>query len=1054
MHIPNLSHDHSRADDYALGGCLDEKMCLQSHQGTRRSPLTEEFRRIQEHYPILSSTSCSSGFCQSGRAIHTEEPRLGRDQPLQQIEAEAVDFLRQMRRENLFVTDADYQNRLREVLREIRENAAEPQLLAENANLKPTDPVLFGELSSSGWIQRTEELEFGIRIAWKHSRKCIMRSQYKDLRLCDLRYVKTSVEMGQALVQSLKKAFGHGMIQPTVFVFPPRQVGKSGPMIWNQQLVSFAGYINDDESILGDPKNVSLTTSIIELGWSPPRFRTKWDLLPLVTMAEDDEPVITDISSEDFPLVHIRHPRHQLPFEKLGLRWIPAPVLSRLGFDIGGVQYTASPFIGWFMDAEIGVRDLVDKARYDVLPHVVQALYPNELHRPLEQLPEHERLCLLGRAQTELNYAVYHSFSQSRVRMSDALTASSNYCRFDDEHLEKYGFRLPADPYWLAPPQGSIVPLWHRGGAPHYQPKPMICRHREDPVKAWKRRQKCSNCASSSQRDKDRKESVVGNGANPTKARHRLLLHYCTTGGMAAKLANAVFNTLQERCRRGQNIQVVLPPQPFDLLNLSDLLPTDTIIIVASSTGRGNVPVNGRRTVECLDDSHFKSSRLPEARFSVFGNGDSSYADTFNDAARTIHDLLKKRGLLPLNDYEEGDNARESPPWEPLHTWLKHLSEIVFNETPIPNSLHIRHTDEAPRKEDWNRLIGSFDRFKVGGYRQKSRNLEKVTLYSSDISYSVMDYVEVLPPNEPQKVKHILQMLRKKSNNKMALSGAISYFDVLTEFVELEQPFRNLDWAAGLLNDRLDSKTLASVPVAEALQLLPSGWQRKVDLDNVLVSMSPITPRTFSIASIPSAVKRKSGGQRVELMVQRKHGGKFSEQFLGNAKVGSHLRCRIRPAIRLRKLCDKTIGPMVAFVTGSGFAPMQSLLQYRARHHRDAEQRGERSPFEGQISLFLGFRSEDACVIHEGVHEAARLRLLDMLFLTPSNASKVRAQDKVFQPGIREHVDTKIKRGAWVFVCANPAAADDIAVNLSAILGCDVRRALGEKYVEDRFGPA
>ena len=93
--------------------------------------------------------------------------------------------------------------------------------------------------------------------------------------------------------------------------------------------------------------NASLTKDIINLGWKPPDFRTKWDLLPFVTMAEGETPVITNISTDDFPLVHIRHPRYELPFEKLGLRWVPAPVLSRLGFDIGGVQYTASPFIGW-----------------------------------------------------------------------------------------------------------------------------------------------------------------------------------------------------------------------------------------------------------------------------------------------------------------------------------------------------------------------------------------------------------------------------------------------------------------------------------------------------------------------------------------------------------------------------------------------------------------------------------------------------------------------------------------------------------------------------------
>lgn len=56
------------------------------------------------------------------------------------------------------------------------------------------------------------------------------------------------------------------------------------------------------------------------------------------------------------------------------------------------------------MDAEIGVRDLADESRYNVLPAVVSALYPNELRRPLGQLPEHERLALLVSAKPSLSY--------------------------------------------------------------------------------------------------------------------------------------------------------------------------------------------------------------------------------------------------------------------------------------------------------------------------------------------------------------------------------------------------------------------------------------------------------------------------------------------------------------------------------------------------------------------------------------------------------------------------------------------------------------------------
>lgn len=110
-------------------------------------------------------------------------------------------------------------------------------------------------------------------------------------------------------------------------------------------------------------------------------------------MAQGDKPVITELPKDAFPLVHIQHPQHKLAFHKLGLRWVPAPALSRLGFSIGGVQYTASPFIGWFMDAEIGVRNLVDPFRYNVLPEVIKQM--GLFGGDLDDLPDFERLALL-----------------------------------------------------------------------------------------------------------------------------------------------------------------------------------------------------------------------------------------------------------------------------------------------------------------------------------------------------------------------------------------------------------------------------------------------------------------------------------------------------------------------------------------------------------------------------------------------------------------------------------------------------------------------------------
>ncbi len=159
----------------------------------------------------------------------------------------------------------------------------------------------------------------------------------------------------------------------------------------------------EDGSVVGDPLNTELTEAFVELGWNPPSqdCRTRWDLLPLVIMGENDEPAMFELPDHLKQLVQIRHPRYETEFGQLDLRWVQFPALSRMGFDIGGVQYTAAPFIGWFMDAEIGVRDLADTFRYNALPEVARALkLYDQPERELDELPEYERLAALVRIGT------------------------------------------------------------------------------------------------------------------------------------------------------------------------------------------------------------------------------------------------------------------------------------------------------------------------------------------------------------------------------------------------------------------------------------------------------------------------------------------------------------------------------------------------------------------------------------------------------------------------------------------------------------------------------
>jgi nitric oxide synthase oxygenase domain/subunit len=347
------------------------------------SEAQREMERIRGAHRTLAPTGCTPDFCQSGRMTHINEPRVGRDRPLAEIQQEAVDFLRECRDHQVIESYLELDKRIREALVQISNTAIVSTITDRDGNLSQG-------LAGGTWYQHPAELEYGLRAAWRNARRCIMRSEHEHLALCDLRRVKSSREMARTIVKGIQAAFNRGHILPTAFVFPPRLPSQRGPMIWNNQILAFAGYRQEDGSVLGDPANIGLTQSMIEFGWKPPMTKSRWDILPLITMAENDVPYMMELPLELQRTVQITHPQYKKEFQDLDLRWVLAPALSRLGFDIGGNQYTATPFIGWFMDSEIGVRNLADSFRYNALPDIVEALKLSpEPETPLQDLPEY-----------------------------------------------------------------------------------------------------------------------------------------------------------------------------------------------------------------------------------------------------------------------------------------------------------------------------------------------------------------------------------------------------------------------------------------------------------------------------------------------------------------------------------------------------------------------------------------------------------------------------------------------------------------------------------------
>ena len=744
------------------------------------------------------------------------------------------------------------------------------------------------------------------------------------LALCDLRHVTTSRGMVHTILNGMIKAFNRGRVLPTCFVFPPRLPGKRGPMVWNAQILQFAGYREPDGSILGDPASVELTEAFIEFDWKPPLMRSRWDMLPLIAMADGDSPYMAELPPELRRTVAITHPRFEREFEEMDLRWVMAPALSRQGFDIGGNQYTGSPFIGWFMDAEIGVRNLADTFRYNVLPELADLRrLSDEPETPFEDLPEYMSLVALSRAQAELNFAVYYSFLKAHVMMIDTMTSSIKYQNYDLERQEIEGVRLPADPYWLAPPQGSIVPIWHQGGLPNYQPKPMICRHVQDPIKAWKRelgQQARHNAVSLA-------EALRGvpdkHGRTP-----RIRIFVCSSGVNASKMARKLHSTLQRMVADTRDLFDLDAEKPLNSLNLSEVSVEDVILIIASTTGSGEIPSNAARFVK----EYNSAARLQEApRFSVFANGDSTYGDTYNAAAKVIQEVMTSIGCRPLLGHcFPGDTARENPDWVSFNRWLDNIGHLFLgnlNKVDLPTSLEkIGDQTTALRNIPFATLVKR--------HRPHPNGMVQVTFDIGDLDYHEMDHMKLLAPNPRSSVRRALKALDLQSGTKFTWhsEGASSF---LGRFVDLARPFKTLNWYPGMADlPAEERKQLSSLPICDLLERTQLSWTESL-VEEACKDMGSIQPRLYSIASCQRNSTHDegdspniSGGNMVDLVVKVNNAGKFSDVWLLQAPIGAQVRFgQASPDTWKLVRAQRPDAPFIAIATGSGMGPIRSLLQ-------------------------------------------------------------------------------------------------------------------------------
>jgi nitric-oxide synthase, bacterial len=330
---------------------------------------------------------------------------------------------------------------------------------AENPAAGPVEPrvaAVRDEIARTGtYVHTHDELEFGARVAWRNSARCIGRLYWRSLHLRDRRHVTAPDEVAAECVGHLRDATRRGRIRSTITIFAPDGPAGPGPRVWNEQLIRYAGY-RAGGRVLGDPRYVGFTDTARSLGWVPPSPMGRFDVLPLVVSGGGEHaaagPQMHEVPQDAVMEVDLHHPEHAW-FADLGLRWHALPVISNMRLDIGGISYPAAPFNGWYMATEISARNLADADRYDMLAEVADQMGLDT---------SSDRTLWRDRAAIELTSAVQHSFDEAGVSLADHHGESRRFLRFVEKE-EAAGRHCPVDWSWIVPPiSGGLTPVFHR----------------------------------------------------------------------------------------------------------------------------------------------------------------------------------------------------------------------------------------------------------------------------------------------------------------------------------------------------------------------------------------------------------------------------------------------------------------------------------------------------------------------------------------------------------------------------------------------------------------
>uniref|UniRef100_A0A4W4F125 Nitric oxide synthase, inducible n=1 Tax=Electrophorus electricus TaxID=8005 RepID=A0A4W4F125_ELEEL len=658
--------------------------------------------------------------------------------------------------------------------------------------------------------------------------------------------------MFEYLCAHIKFATDGGNIRSTITVFPQRTDGQHDFRIWNSQLIRYAGYQMEDGTVIGDPVNVEFTEICTQLGWTP-KYGS-FDVLPLILEANGEDPELFEIPPELVLEVQMEHPRYEW-FKELNLRWYALPAVANMLLEIGGLEFTACPFNGWYMSTEIGVRDFCDPQRYNIVERVGRCM-GLETHR-LSSLWKNEAL-------VAINIAVIHSFQKNKVTIIDHHSATESFMHHMENEVRLRG-GCPADWIWLVPPMsGSLTPVFHQEMISYILSPFFYYQVSDERFIQTEKKKKITFDALA--------KAVVFSQMLMQRAllkRVPCTILYATETGKSQTFAKKLKSVLS--CALNPRL-LCMEDYNFAVLEKEHLL-----LVVTSTFGNGDSPGNGEsfkkqlmgmkslstsirlvqkdiKRINSIFRTRCMTNHFPPHRYGVFGLGSCMYPH-FCAFSRTVDAKLAELGAKCVTSTGEGDELNGQ------HSRLDVCKEF---------GIDCKLSGHQSLTENWDPLRHRVQ-FDSSVFEHIPGTPKNLVTYNSNISqilhitletvggkqvlnYAPGDHVGVFPENSSELVTGILkhvtnaphtnQSLRLENLPAFSFGGAVWQTDehipactltqALTYLLDINTPpsqgfLRKLSQMTKEQNDQQRLLALASVAQTDFLQvLIPAHLHRQV----------------------------------------------------------------------------------------------------------------------------------------------------------------------------------------------------------------------------------